>query len=48
MTQARFSGPNGIAPQFSANVVDEKAAEEATNAEMILSAYGTSLTPAAR
>ncbi len=37
MTQARFSGPNGSALQFSANAVDENAAEKPINAKMILS-----------
>jgi hypothetical protein len=37
MAQARLSGPNGSARQFSANAVDENAAEQAINAEMILS-----------
>ena len=37
MTQVRRSGPTGIALQFSANAVDENAAEQAINAEMILS-----------
>ncbi len=37
MTQVRRSGPAGIALQFSANAVDENAAEQAINAEMILS-----------
>ena len=36
MAQARRSGPNGIAPQFSADAVDGNAAEKAINAEMIL------------
>jgi len=37
MTQALRSGPNGIALQFSANAVDDNAAEKAIAAEMILS-----------
>ena len=37
MTQARRSGPNGIALQFSANAVEENAAEKAIDVEMILS-----------
>jgi hypothetical protein len=43
MTQARRSGPTGIALQFSANAVDEDAAEQAINAEMILSVVITGL-----
>jgi hypothetical protein len=37
MAQARRSGPNGIALQFSANAVDENGAEKAINVKMILS-----------
>jgi hypothetical protein len=36
MAQACFSGPNGIALQFSANAADENAGAKAINAEMIL------------
>ena len=43
MTQARFSGPRGSALQFSANAVDEDAAEKAINAKMILSVVITGL-----
>jgi hypothetical protein len=37
MTQARFAGPRGSALQFSANAVDENAADKAINAKMVLS-----------
>jgi hypothetical protein len=43
MTQARCSGPNGIALQFPANAVDENAAEKPINAKMILSVAITGL-----
>jgi hypothetical protein len=46
MTQARFSGPDGIAPQFCANAGDENAAAKAINADMILSVAVINLTPA--
>jgi len=46
MTQARRSGPNGIALQFSANAVDENAAEKAINVEMILSVAVIGRAPA--
>jgi hypothetical protein len=43
MAQARFSGPRGSAPQFSANAVDENAADKAINAKMILTVTITGL-----
>jgi hypothetical protein len=46
MTQARFSGPTGIALQFCANAVDENAAAKAINADMTLSVAVIDLAPA--
>ena len=43
MTQARFSGPRGSALQFSANAVDENAADKPINAKPILSVVITGL-----
>jgi hypothetical protein len=46
MTQARFSGPAGIALQSCANAVDENAAAKAINADMTLSVAVIDLAPA--
>jgi hypothetical protein len=46
MTQTLRSGPNGIALKFSANAVDDNAAEKAINAEMILSVVVIDRVPA--
>jgi len=43
ITQARFSGPRGRALQFSANAVDENAADKPINAKPILSVVITGL-----
>lgn len=43
MAQARFSGPRGSALQFSANAVDENAADKAINAKMVLTVTITGL-----
>jgi hypothetical protein len=46
MTQALRSGPDGIALQFSANAVDDNAAEKAIAAEMFLSVAVIDPSPA--
>jgi hypothetical protein len=46
MTQARFSGPAGIALQSCANAGDENAAARAINADMTLSVAVIDLAPA--